>query len=123
MEMGLASSGCKLYSNIMLYVRSHERTSMSNPFLDNDTNDLQDNSIEHLPTATRTKLRSTQILTSISQIVSELLQNSLDAGARHIEIGVDCEEWSCWVRDDGAGMSKDAMNLLGKGPEDGRYGE
>ena len=75
-------------------------------------------SIEHLSTATRNKLRSTQILTSLSQIVSELLQNSLDAGAHHIDIGVDCEEWSCWVSDNGVGMSKDGISVLGEG----RYG-
>jgi DNA mismatch repair protein MLH3 len=89
----------------------------------NPTSDLHDNTIEQLPTTTRTKLRSTQILTSLPQIVSELLQNSLDAGARHVEIGVDCEEWSCWVRDDGTGINKEGLNLLGKGLEDGRYGQ
>lgn len=78
--------------------------------------------IEPLPVPTRNKLRSTQILTSLSQIVSELLQNSLDAGARAVEVGVDCEEWTCWVRDDGSGMSKDGMNVIGGGLEAGRYG-
>ncbi|KAF7352459.1 Mismatch repair-related protein [Mycena venus] len=81
-----------------------------------------DAAIEPLPDVTRTKLRSTQILTSLSQIVSELLQNSLDAGAHQIDIGVDCEEWTCWVRDDGSGMSKDGMDILGTGLEAGRYG-
>jgi DNA mismatch repair protein MLH3 len=81
-----------------------------------------DAAIEPLPDVTRTKLRSTQILTSLSQIVSELLQNSLDAGAHQIDVGVDCEEWTCWVRDDGSGMSKDGMDILGKGLEAGRYG-
>ncbi|KAF8213919.1 hypothetical protein K438DRAFT_1802528 [Mycena galopus ATCC 62051] len=78
-----------------------------------------DAGIELLPDATCTKLRSTQILTSLSQIVSELLQNALDAGARQIDIGVDCEEWTCWVRDDGSGMGKDGMDILGTGL---RYG-
>jgi DNA mismatch repair protein MLH3 len=72
-------------------------------------------SIEHLPTVTSNKLRSTQILTSLPQIVSELLQNSLDAGARQVDIGVDCEEWSCWVRDNGVGISKAGMSALGEG--------
>ncbi|KIM91200.1 hypothetical protein PILCRDRAFT_1386 [Piloderma croceum F 1598] len=75
-------------------------------------------SIEHLPTATCNKLRSTQILTSLPQVISELLQNSLDAGAHQVDIGVDCEEWSCWVRDNGVGMSKEGMTVLGEG----RYG-
>ncbi|KAJ3975254.1 hypothetical protein EV361DRAFT_889995 [Lentinula raphanica] len=70
-------------------------------------------SIDRLNASTQTKLRSTQILTSLPQIVSELFQNSLDAGAKHIEIGVNCAEWSCWVTDNGSGMSKDSLNLLG----------
>jgi hypothetical protein len=57
------------------------------------------------------------------QVVSELLQNSLDAGARQIDIGIDCEEWSCWVRDDGVGIGKDGLSILGKGSDQGRYGE
>ncbi|KAJ7126385.1 hypothetical protein C8R43DRAFT_1028784 [Mycena crocata] len=83
---------------------------------------MDEAAIEPLPAVTRTKLRSTQILTSFSQIVSELLQNSLDAGAHQIDIGVDCEEWTCWVRDDGSGMSKDGMDILSNGLEAGRYG-
>lgn len=80
---------------------------------------MDDPSIERLRDSTKTKLRSTQILTSLPQIVSELFQNSLDADAKHIEIGVNCAEWSCWVRDDGSGMNKDSMNTLGT---EGRYG-
>ncbi|GLB34064.1 putative mutL C terminal dimerisation domain contatining protein [Lyophyllum shimeji] len=78
--------------------------------------------IEKLDVPTRIKLRSSQILTSLSQLVSELVQNSLDAGATNIDIGVDCEEWLCWVKDDGEGISKDGLSLLGSGLEAGRYG-
>ncbi|CAK5275342.1 unnamed protein product [Mycena citricolor] len=79
-------------------------------------------SIALLPDATRSKLRSTQILTSLPQIISELIQNSLDAGARNIDVGVDCEEWTCWVRDDASGIGKEGMDILGRGMEAGRYG-
>jgi DNA mismatch repair protein MLH3 len=79
-----------------------------------------DRSIELLPSNTRSKLRSTQILTSLPQIISELLQNALDADAHQIEVGVDCEEWNCWVRDDGFGISKESLSILG---EEGRYGQ
>ena len=76
-----------------------------------------------LDSETRSKIRSTQILTSIPQIVSELVQNSLDAEALHINVGVDILEWECWVRDDGHGISKKGMSMLAKGPIEGRYGE
>ncbi|KAI0065990.1 hypothetical protein BV25DRAFT_1797687 [Artomyces pyxidatus] len=82
---------------------------------------VQAASIHHLPEPVRTKLRSAQILTSLPQVVSELVQNSLDAGARQIEIGIDCETWECWVKDDGTGVSRDGMSELSKGFESGRY--
>ncbi|KAF9534670.1 hypothetical protein CPB83DRAFT_802764 [Crepidotus variabilis] len=71
-----------------------------------------------LPEETRSKLRATQILTSLPQIVSELLQNALDATATQIDIGVDTEEWTCWVRDDGEGLNKEGLEQLGT---NGRY--
>lgn len=78
--------------------------------------------IEKLDAPTRVKLRSSQILTSLPQIVSELVQNSIDAGATAIDIGVDCEEWLCWVKDDGGGIAKEGLLLLANGSEEGRYG-
>lgn len=78
------------------------------------------NSIERLPEETRSKLRSTQILTSLPQIASELLQNSLDADATHIDVGIDVKEWMCWVKDDGHGISKEGLGKLGQG-DGGRY--
>ncbi|KAG6850891.1 hypothetical protein H0H93_006717 [Arthromyces matolae] len=78
--------------------------------------------IEKLDIPTRVKLRSSQILTSLPQIVTELVQNSIDAGATNIDVGVDCEEWVCWVRDDGAGISRDSLAILASGNEEGRYG-
>lgn len=79
--------------------------------------------IERLPLLTQTKLRSTQILTSFVQIVSELLQNSLDANASHIEVGLDCKEWTCWVSDNGRGISKEDLEYLVQEGEAGRYSE
>lgn len=75
-----------------------------------------------LDSETRSKIRSTQVLTSIPQIVSELVQNSLDANSSHINVGVDVVEWECWVYDDGTGISKKDMGILAKGPMEGRYG-
>ena len=80
-------------------------------------------SIQQLPPPTQTRLRSTQILTSLTQIVSELLQNSLDANPQRVDVGVDCEEWECWVTDDGVGISRDALSVIGQGQDMGRYSE
>lgn len=77
--------------------------------------------IHELDSQTRSKIRSTQILASLPQIISELVQNSLDAGASQVEVGVNLEEWSCWVRDDGSGIRKDDLAALAGGFEAGRY--
>lgn len=69
----------------------------------------------------RTRLRSTHILTSLPQVVSQLVQNSLDASASHIDIGVDCQEWECWVKDDGNGIPRSGLDTLSKSYEAGRY--
>ena len=68
--------------------------------------------IERLPSETRAQLRSTQIITSLPQLVSELVQNALDAGAGQVEVGVDCAGWACWVRDDGGGIGREGMGVL-----------
>ncbi|KAI0282276.1 hypothetical protein BGY98DRAFT_955130 [Russula aff. rugulosa BPL654] len=69
----------------------------------------------------RTRLRSTHILTSLPQVVSQLVQNSLDASASHIDIGIDCQEWECWVKDDGNGIPRSGLDALSKSYEAGRY--
>lgn len=68
--------------------------------------------IAPLPQRTRSILRSTVILASLVQVVSELIQNSLDANARSIQVGIDCDEWSCWVQDDGVGLAIDDLETL-----------
>ena len=80
-------------------------------------------SLGHLPSSTKAKLRSTQILTSLPQLVSELVQNSLDANARSVDVTVDPEEWECCVRDDGDGITRDGLAVLAGGSVVARYGE
>ncbi|KAG8218529.1 hypothetical protein J3R82DRAFT_4168 [Butyriboletus roseoflavus] len=77
--------------------------------------------LKKLSAETRTKLRSTQILTSLPTITSELLQNAIDARASQIDIGVDCSEWSCWVMDNGSGFTKDGLHKIGQDSERGWY--
>ena len=77
--------------------------------------------IARLDEQTQARLRSTQILTTLPQIISELIQNSLDAQARHIDIGINCDEWMCWVRDDGLGVSKQDLESFGAEDDSMRY--
>lgn len=77
------------------------------------------NALQHLPLQTQHRIRSTQIIVSLPQVVSELVQNALDAGAGQVDVGVDCEDWACWVRDDGKGMSRAELTALQNA---GRYG-
>ncbi|KAH9977605.1 histidine kinase-like ATPase [Lactifluus volemus] len=78
-------------------------------------------SLQTLSDPVRTRLRSTQILTSLPQVLSELVQNALDASASHLDIGIDCQEWECWVKDDGHGISRSSLDVLSRSYEAGRY--
>lgn len=79
--------------------------------------------IQLLDPQTRSYLRSTQIIASLPQLILELVQNSLDAGASQVEVGVNASEWECWVRDNGSGISKNGLEILSQGPQNGRYGK
>ncbi|XP_006456805.1 hypothetical protein AGABI2DRAFT_78389 [Agaricus bisporus var. bisporus H97] len=70
---------------------------------------------------TQARIRSTQILTTLPQIVSELVQNSLDAKANNISVSVNCAEWMCWVRDDGSGFSKQDLETFSEEDASQRY--
>lgn len=83
---------------------------------------MANNALQKLDNETRSKIRSTQIITSLPQIISELVQNSLDAGAKSIDIGIAMDEWSCWVKDDGNGINKSGLQHITEGCERGRYG-
>lgn len=69
-----------------------------------------------LPPPTSTTLCSSIILPSLAQIFSELLQNSLDAGATKVECYVNMAKGSesLRVEDDGTGISKDGLAEIGK---------
>ena len=70
-------------------------------------------SMKALPKDTVSLITSGQIITSAFSIVKELVENSIDAGAKSIEIrldnfGLDKVE----VNDDGCGLAKDDIHLL-----------
>jgi DNA mismatch repair protein MLH3 len=77
--------------------------------------------VDVLSLPTQAKLRSTQILPSLPQLVSELLQNALDAGAKNVDIGLDAQEWMCWVKDDGHGIARDVLSAMAQGEDTWRY--
>ncbi|OCF43963.1 hypothetical protein I317_02233 [Kwoniella heveanensis CBS 569] len=72
--------------------------------------------ITPLPTPTSTKLRSTLVIPTFPQIISELAQNSLDAGSRKIEVTVDLRKGFQGVRvvDDGCGVDREGLKKIGK---------
>ena len=64
------------------------------------------------------RLRSTLSITSTSSALKELLQNSLDAGASRIDCVVDPQSGYLQVSDDGRGMTKESLSMIGT-----RYGK
>lgn len=78
-----------------------------------------DPSIHPLPSLLIDRLRSQTIIPTLSQAVAELVQNSLDAGARHICIHLDLSRWFVRVEDDGVGIPKQGIEWLHAGK---RYG-
>lgn len=85
--------------------------------------DVMSGRITLLPSETRALLRSTVILTTLPQVVSELVQNALDAGSSDVSVTLDASEWMCLVRDNGHGMSSSDLAHLGKGSDGNRYGK
>jgi DNA mismatch repair protein MutL len=59
------------------------------------------------------RLRSGAAITSITQVVQELIENSLDAGARAVSISVHIAQGYVEVADDGAGMSLNDLARCG----------
>ncbi|KAI8851480.1 histidine kinase-like ATPase [Chytridium lagenaria] len=69
--------------------------------------------IKKLDTKTVARLRSSLFTNSISQIVSELLQNALDANPTQVEVAVNFAEGFVEVRDDGDGIEPEDFRMLG----------
>jgi DNA mismatch repair protein MLH3 len=76
----------------------------------------QKHQILPLPPEVQAQIKSSIAITSLSDIVIELVKNSLDAQARAIYIDVDYLRGGCSVEDDGHGIP--AGELL----EDGHLG-
>ncbi|KAI8784610.1 DNA mismatch repair protein Mlh3 [Biomphalaria glabrata] len=70
--------------------------------------------IRHLSDDVKSLLRTGVALTSCAQAIEELVLNAVDAGASTIAVRVDLECFKIQVVDNGAGISKDQLPLLGE---------
>lgn len=61
-------------------------------------------SIIPLPAVVVAQIRSSITITSLNDVVLELLKNSLDASTRKVEITIDYSRGGCVVEDDGVGI-------------------
>ncbi|WVQ65973.1 uncharacterized protein L199_004151 [Kwoniella botswanensis] len=77
---------------------------------------MESEPITPLPTPTSTAIRSSFIISTFPQIVSELIQNSLDAGAKNMDIYISLAKGneSIRVRDDGCGIGEEGLRKAGK---------
>ncbi|ODQ50594.1 hypothetical protein SAICODRAFT_73368 [Saitoella complicata NRRL Y-17804] len=71
-------------------------------------------SINFLPDATVQHLRSSVNITSLAQCVSELAQNSIDAGATSVDVTVSLSRSSVTVADNGTGILPEDMDKIGQ---------
>eukprot|EP00268_Persea_americana_P054969 TRINITY_DN634_c0_g2_i9.p1 TRINITY_DN634_c0_g2~~TRINITY_DN634_c0_g2_i9.p1 ORF type:complete len:1200 (-),score=227.81 TRINITY_DN634_c0_g2_i9:150-3749(-) len=71
-------------------------------------------SIKHLPKAVYSSLRSSVIFFDITRVVEELVSNSVDAGATKVHVFVNVRACYIKVEDDGYGISRDGLVLLGE---------
>ncbi|KAG8038057.1 hypothetical protein G9C98_006382 [Cotesia typhae] len=71
-------------------------------------------SIKALDGNTVKRLTTTQVITSVFSAVKELVENSLDAGAKNIEVVLKNKGLSAIeVKDNGSGISAESANLMG----------
>ncbi|XP_075655898.1 DNA mismatch repair protein MLH3 [Castanea sativa] len=71
-------------------------------------------SINPLPEAVRSSVRSGIILFDITRVVEELVFNSLDASATKVSVYVGVSTCYVKVEDDGSGVTRDGLVLLGE---------
>ncbi|KAL6224375.1 hypothetical protein ACLB2K_003230 [Fragaria x ananassa] len=79
--------------------------------------------VKLLPEAVRSSIRSGVVLYDVARVVEELVFNSLDAGARKVSVFVGIG--TCYVKvvDDGCGITRDGLVLLGERYATSKFGQ
>lgn len=67
--------------------------------------------IETLPDEVIDLIAAGEVIDSLGAVVRELVENSLDAGAKRITIGINPESWRVQVADNGKGMSLEDLRI------------
>ena len=70
-------------------------------------------SIQPLPPDVVAQIKSSITITSLNVVVCELVQNSLDANAKKVDISVDYSKGNCSVEDDGLGILPSEFQTTG----------
>ncbi|KAL6601611.1 hypothetical protein ACP70R_044831 [Stipagrostis hirtigluma subsp. patula] len=70
--------------------------------------------IKRLPKNVHSSLRSSTVLSDLPRVVEELIYNSIDANASKIDIEVNVRGCYVKVEDDGCGITRDELVLLGE---------
>lgn len=78
-----------------------------------DGSQLDEATIKAMPKAVSRKISAGQVILDPANIVKELLENSIDAGASHVEIRLrEDGASSIEVADNGTGISRNSLELL-----------
>ena len=70
--------------------------------------------IRQLPSDVQASIRTGVALTSVAQVVEELVLNAIDAGATSIAARVDLSIFKIQVVDNGDGIAADQFTLIGE---------
>ncbi|CAM0953083.1 unnamed protein product [Alopecurus aequalis] len=70
--------------------------------------------IRRLPKSVHSSLRSSVVLSDLPRVVEELIYNSIDANAKKIDISLNVRACYVKVEDDGCGITRDELVLLGE---------